>query len=472
MLKSRRGKRDRSRSRCKNSSQSCLEGLPTKPTAKIPATTANITHKLAEKEKKGADALKNGIAELVEHYNHQYDLLQDEACEAWGFAGKLEHDLEEKQNELKETRGKLRGKKYEISRLNKTVESLKKQQEENKKAEEALKKRVEDLEEKNKVSEGEKAELSCMMNDKATKITSLQVSNQELDDAVTVLLDKYSDVVTEKHKLEDKVDDLNFQLNDACMKLEAIAEDSKKRAGAVAGTSSSSSRSIGDINDDDKTVQLEHPPPMVILPEVDADKKSAPDSDNTSKKVSWTTRFEQLVAFKKLHGHCNVPQCYKENKQLGKWVRNIRQRRDRLSKKQIKLLDDIGFDWGTRLGSDWETQFEALVEFKQQHGHCNVPVSAKNLYMWIQNTRRPSRKPSEERIARLDALGFIWNKRLADWTTRYYEFVEYKQHHGHCNVPGSGKTQALYQWVRNQRQKKNELSEDQMSKLNAIGFVW
>ena len=73
-----------------------------------------------------------------------------------------------------------------------------------------------DLEEKNKVSEGEKAEL----------ITSLQVSNQEWDDTVTVLLDKYSDVMTEKHKLEDKVDDLNFQLNDARKKLEAIAEDS------------------------------------------------------------------------------------------------------------------------------------------------------------------------------------------------------------------------------------------------------
>ena len=121
MPKSRRGKRDRSRG--KNSSQSCLEGLSTKPSVQIPATTANISPAQHLYTKEQVDAMQD---EDREHYNHQYDLLQDEACEAWGFAGKFEHNLEEKQNELKETRGKLRGKKYEISRLNKTVESLKK----------------------------------------------------------------------------------------------------------------------------------------------------------------------------------------------------------------------------------------------------------------------------------------------------------------------------------------------------------
>jgi hypothetical protein len=40
---------------------------------------------------------------------------------------------------------------------------------------------------------------------------------------------------------------------------------------------------------------------------------------------AWELRFQDMVAFKKREGHCNVPQSYPENPQLGAWL--SRQRR-------------------------------------------------------------------------------------------------------------------------------------------------
>ena len=40
-----------------------------------------------------------------------------------------------------------------------------------------------------------------------------------------------------------------------------------------------------------------------------------------------------------------------------------------------------------------------------------------------------------ERIQRLEAEGFVWNALKDLWDTRFSELEEYKQEHGHCNVP-------------------------------------
>ena len=40
-----------------------------------------------------------------------------------------------------------------------------------------------------------------------------------------------------------------------------------------------------------------------------------------------------------------------------------------------------------------------------------------------------------ERIQRLEAEGFVWNQLDDLWDTRFSELEEYKQEHGHCNVP-------------------------------------
>ena len=61
----------------------------------------------------------------------------------------------------------------------------------------------------------------------------------------------------------------------------------------------------------------------------------------------WTTRYNDLIAFKQRHGHWFVPAQYKENKSLGFWVHNLRQgyKNGKLSDERVALLNEIGFIW-------------------------------------------------------------------------------------------------------------------------------
>jgi hypothetical protein len=82
-------------------------------------------------------------------------------------------------------------------------------------------------------------------------------------------------------------------------------------------------------------------------------------------------------------------------------------------------------------------------------------------------TQRNSGKLSDERIAKLDALGFAWGlSRTAEvdgeginaaWKARFDELLRYKEMNGHCKVPTDWpENPQLGRWVRQQRSiKKN-----------------
>ena len=39
---------------------------------------------------------------------------------------------------------------------------------------------------------------------------------------------------------------------------------------------------------------------------------------------SWEKRYAELCEFKRIHGHCEVPQAYSDNNSLGTWVNKVR----------------------------------------------------------------------------------------------------------------------------------------------------
>ena len=95
-------------------------------------------------------------------------------------------------------------------------------------------------------------------------------------------------------------------------------------------------------------------------------------------------------------------------------------KRGKLSEERIRRLDELGFVWDGALEASlkksqetWESKYAALVEYQRTHGHCRVPSDAKehdSLGMWVSTMRayRKQGKLSEERIRRLDELGFVW----------------------------------------------------------------
>ena len=204
--------------------------------------------------------------------------------------------------------------------------------------------------------------------------------------------------------------------------------------------------------------------------------------------VVWEQRINDLKAFKKQHGHCNVPHKYPPNPALGKWVSQTRHRKKggKLDKGQVRCLNALGFCWERKppIAAIWKQHIHDLTVFKKEHDHCNVPFRyplKPGLGRWVLGVRHRKKRGvlAEDKILLLDALGFSWARKLpgikVPWEERINDLRAFKKKHGHCNVPGGYQANpALGRWVFNlrQRKKRGELTEDQILSLDALGFRW
>jgi len=195
--------------------------------------------------------------------------------------------------------------------------------------------------------------------------------------------------------------------------------------------------------------------------------------------ANWEALFQALVAFKENQGHCGVPDRWSENPELGRWVANQRQtfRKGKLSEERVARLEALGFEWDP-VRAAWEAMFQALVAFKGKQGHCNVPFRWREnpeLGRWVSRQRSRKGKLSEERLARLEALGFEWDSITAKWEEMFQALVAFKKDKGHCRVPAKGSENSqLATWVGVQRQafRGGKLSEVRVARLEALGFWW
>jgi hypothetical protein len=131
----------------------------------------------------------------------------------------------------------------------------------------------------------------------------------------------------------------------------------------------------------------------------------------------WRQQYEKLAEFKRKNGNCLVPHKYKEDASLGKWVDSQRQfhSKNKLRLDRKGLLDEIGFVWRVRVVNSvpWNKQYEKLVEFKRENGHCNVPQRYRegmSLGIWVskQRTAHTNNKILPDRKKLLDEIGFAW----------------------------------------------------------------
>eukprot|EP00980_Cylindrotheca_fusiformis_P029943 scaffold24077_cov117-Cylindrotheca_fusiformis.AAC.1 len=217
------------------------------------------------------------------------------------------------------------------------------------------------------------------------------------------------------------------------------------------------------------------------------------------KDVRWMANLNALREYKAKHGDCIVPRGYSANPQLASWVAEQRKQRKLLqSGKQSsmipsreKLLDEVGFVWNAQEAA-WERQMEDLKMFRKEEGHCLVPVGhAKypKLGSWVKEQRRhyvlmkqgKQSNMSEERSAKLDAIGFCWNTHEALWLERFHELSEYKKTRGHSIVPTKcHENQRLGTWVHHQRReykkyqqgKPSHMTAERIQALETLDFVW
>jgi len=199
----------------------------------------------------------------------------------------------------------------------------------------------------------------------------------------------------------------------------------------------------------------------------------------THKKKSFQERFLELMDYESEYGHCMVPST--KNGQyysLGTWCnemrrtyRNIKKNNKEhstLTAENIQRLEEIGFKWN--ISKSFGDHFRDLKEFKQNNGHCNVPTNSslnewakkmRQAYRKIKKGEKPVSKLTEDNIKRLDNIGFNWSidQKFRSFDVHFKELVEYKAEHGDCNVPcGPGELNSLGQWCSKLRQSYKKIT--------------
>jgi len=148
---------------------------------------------------------------------------------------------------------------------------------------------------------------------------------------------------------------------------------------------------------------------------------------HVSQAEKWMVRFNDLVEFKRVHGHCIVPLGNTDNLPLVHWVKRQRRmyklkmagRYHSLTDERYRLLDDLGFVWDVRAES-WETQLHELRVFIAKHGHAKVPLRYSDnpsLGVWVKCQRRQYRllragsksNLCKKRVEMLSSIGFLWD---------------------------------------------------------------
>ena len=142
--------------------------------------------------------------------------------------------------------------------------------------------------------------------------------------------------------------------------------------------------------------------------------------------VKWEKAFALAVAYYEQNGNLNMPRSYitATGEKLGCWVANQQwaYQKGKLSDDQIMRLERIGMYWGNRNDRQWSEGYQEAKRYFEAHGDLKVPVDYVSpggyaLGKWIKRQRYTRHNPekscavlTEERIARLDAIGMRWEK--------------------------------------------------------------
>lgn len=146
----------------------------------------------------------------------------------------------------------------------------------------------------------------------------------------------------------------------------------------------------------------------------------------------------------------------------------------------------------------WNSMFNALLKYQEEYGSTLVPfnydISGTKLGRWVNKQRSQynnlcrgrSSQMTEERVERLESMGFEWSANplpaLEQWDTKWELLRDFHRRFGHTRVPHKYEVDGvkLGQWVsyqRNQKSRKErdlpcEITMDRIEKFDSLGFEW
>jgi len=217
-----------------------------------------------------------------------------------------------------------------------------------------------------------------------------------------------------------------------------------------------------------------------------------------SKAQHFENRCIQLIEYKRVHGHCDVKVVKADRKRrlppgvdygLGDWLcsLNNKYKKGELDQDKYDRLVEIGWTphvigLGARSDAQrWELMYETMAQYKNEHGHCDVPNDCQNpkLSTWVQTqrTKYATGKTSKERVEKLLALDFRFtnNERESIWQKQYAALEELKGKHGNCRVKyasNSKEDRSLGRWCQAQRLRHRglQMNAEEEALLVLLGF--
>jgi hypothetical protein len=209
-------------------------------------------------------------------------------------------------------------------------------------------------------------------------------------------------------------------------------------------------------------------------------------------EIKWNEMYQRLKDYHTRHGDADVPNGWKDDKTLARWVSRQRQlcKKASITKLHKYLLHELGFTWQHHERGSWDERLAEIAAYQAKEGNCEVPFNYPEnpkLGRFVNKVRGQRNRGtlSVERIAKLDALGFAWaSKRRtmidgegisAEWHARYDELLRYRETYGDLDVPKKWRENPqLGNWVSQQRQnfKSKTLHPERHRRLNEIGFEW
>lgn len=159
---------------------------------------------------------------------------------------------------------------------------------------------------------------------------------------------------------------------------------------------------------------------------------------------------------------------------LGAWcnTQRIARKRGTLTEERISRLEEIGFEWEQH-DSRWMQRFQELDAYYERHASWPKRNDGE-LGVWC-NTQRQARKNGQltkERIRRLDRIGFVWEfDPEEEWLKMFETLQTFFAEHGYWPSATEGRLGA---WCATQRKiyKKGKMQENRLTLLKSIGFRW
>eukprot|EP00980_Cylindrotheca_fusiformis_P015738 scaffold4547_cov103-Cylindrotheca_fusiformis.AAC.10 len=139
----------------------------------------------------------------------------------------------------------------------------------------------------------------------------------------------------------------------------------------------------------------------------------------------------------------------------------------------------------------WNNRYQDLVQYHGKYGHCCVPARGTKaeleLSRWVKRQRYQYKRRKEgcsstmtdQRIRRLEAIGFVWDAHARSWEQHFEELKEFQRCNGRSRVPLYQEYPELTTWVKSQRRQyklflngqKSQMTRERIAALEAIGVV-